>query len=208
MNKKDSESLSAFLDGELTEPEAVEALIRQNGCKQAFAALCEQRDALHGQISQDLPVHFSEQVAAAINNEPTVFSPAAGRTDAPVERQGAVVQGWFAAKTANVAIAASVAALGFVGLVMFSGGSRDDAALMAQSPGSTAAVALMAPVVDAPSLSVRQEAVRPVTSDLRSIDLNSLSPQLRYQLIQHMESQLRSQQSRAQPSSTGYQPSH
>ena len=95
MNDKQHESLSAFLDGELTDPEAIDAMLRQNGCHKAFASMCQQRDALHGQLNTHLPQGFAEQVALAVASEPTVLSPAASRNSAPViKQQGRVVQGW------------------------------------------------------------------------------------------------------------------
>lgn len=213
MNDKHNESLSAFLDGELTDPEALDVVLRQKGCHKAFASLCQQRDALHGQINVNLPNDFAEQVAQAIAEEPTVLSPSASRSPAPVvkaqpARQGKVVQGWFTGRAPSVAIAASVAALGFVGLVMFSeNASNRDAAQLAQSNVPAPVVNNNANVVAvAPSLSVREEAVRPVTSDVRSIDFNSLSPKLRAQLIQHMEAARQAQQvGGAKPSNISYQ---
>jgi len=204
MNDKHHESLSAFLDGELSDPEAIDAMLRQNGCQKAFGSLCQQRDALHGQLNTHLPAGFAEQVARAVANEPTVLSPAASRSSVPVSKQqGQVVQGWFGAKAPSMAIAASVAALGFVGLVMFSeSNTSSDSAAIAQSTVQT-------PVLNNASsvaVAVREEAVRPVTSDVRSIDFNSLSPKLRAQLIQHMEAAPRSQQTgEAQPSNISYQ---
>ncbi len=190
MNDKQRESLSAFFDGELTDPEAIESLVKQSGCSKTFGAMCQQRDALHGQINDCLPVGFADQVARAIADEPTVLCPAAARTstvEAP--QQSNFVQGWFGGRSSSFAIAASVAALGFVGLVMLSEGDRSTGSeLVANSaPVSSVTNAADPFVAVAPKLSVRQEAVRPVTSDVRSIDFNSLSPQLRAQLLQHME---------------------
>ncbi len=213
MNEKNRESLSAFLDGELSDAESIEALVRQSGCKQAFSALCEQRDALHGQINCHLPAGFAEQVALAVAEEPTVLSPAAGRPVTPtaVAPTDNVVQGWFAGRTQSLAVAASVAALGFVGLVMFSENNKQpDHRLVAQVPQSAVSPLAVSSLAVAPDLSVRQDAVRPVTSDVRSIDFNSLSPQLRNQLIQHMESGRRSSLAVgvAQPSNISFQPAN
>lgn len=206
MNDKHRESLSAFLDGELTDSEAIEALVRQSGCSKAFGSLCEQRDALHGQINNSLPLGFAEQVAKAVADEPAILSPAPSRTDAPIiERKGEVVQGWFGGKTPTMAIAASVAALGFVGLVMFNEGRQQAPEYVAQAPSAPVTVAGSI-VAETPALSVRQDAVLQVTSDVRSIDMNSLSPQLRSLMIQHLEAARRAQQTGAQPSSISFQP--
>ena len=71
---------------------------------------------------------------------------------------------------------------------MFSEGDRGSSQLLATTSQVNTAKTVADPFVAvAPDLSVRQEAVRPVTSDVRSIDVNSLSPQLRAQLLQHME---------------------
>lgn len=209
MNDKQRETLSAFFDGEVTDPETVEALVRQGGSMSAFAALCQQRDALHGQLSPHLPADFAERVAGALADEPAILSPAPGRaetasTPPPAGQTGQVVQGWFGGRWANTAIAASVAALGFAALVMFDGGRQPGDAL-----APVAAVNAPVPttaVVQAPELSVRQDAVLPVTSDVRRIDINRLSPQLREQLIQHIEARHRAQQAGAQPSDISYQP--
>ncbi len=209
MNEKNREALSAFLDGELSDPETIESLVRQSGCNKAFGALCEQRDALHGQINKQLPAGFADSVAQAIAAEPTVLCPAAGRTAAapsaaPVSDN--VVQGWFGGRVPSMAIAASVAAIGFAGLVMFSESAKQpDHTIVAQPVlPSQAAPALAV----APDLSVRQDAVRPVTSDVRSIDFNALSPQLRDQLIRHIERGGAAQLSVGvtQPSNISYQP--
>ena len=206
MNDKQRESLSAFLDGELTDPETIEALVRQSGCNKAFGSLCEQRDALHGQINNWLPLGFADQVAKAVGEEPAILSPAPSRADAPIiERKGEVVQGWFGGKTPSLAIAASVAALGFVGLVMFNEGHQQTPDYVSQAPSAPVTLAGSA-ITEAPALSVRQDAVLQVTSDVRSIDMNSLAPQLRKQLIQHIEAARRAQQSGAQPSNISFQP--
>jgi len=206
MNDKQRESLSAFLDGELNDPEAIEALVRQNGCGKNFAALCEQRDALHGQLNGHLPANFADRVARAVADEPVILSPAPSRIETPVNTQrGDVVQGWFGGKTPSMAIAASVAALGFVGLVMFSESSKQSAELLVSAPAS-APVAIAGAGSAVPELSVRQDAVMQVTSDVRKIDINSLTPQLRAQLIQHIEAAHRAKQAGAQPSNISYQP--
>ena len=209
MNDKNRESLSAFLDGEMTNPEVLESLVRQSGCNKAFAAMCEQRDAMHGQLNCHLPVDFADNVAQAVAAEPAILSPAAGRavalTPATTEK-AQVVRGRFPVRAPSVAIAASVAALGFVGLVMLSESAKQpDTSYVAKAPVSNSPSFSLPSVAVAPDLSVRQDAVRPVTSDVRSIDFNALSPQLRAQLIQHIEAGRRAQ-SPAQPSNISFQP--
>lgn len=211
MNNKKRESLSAYFDGEMSDPEAIETLLGQNECHKDFAALCQQRDALQGQLNPHLPHDFAQRVALAIADEPTVLSPAAARKSARFSpdittNQSTVVRGWFGGRAPSLAVAASVAAIGFVGLVALNEGKKKDTELVAVAPASVSS-ASSTQLAIVPNLSVRQEAVRPVTADFRSIDLNSLAPQLRAQLVQHMEAMRASEQAvgGAQSSNLRYQ---
>jgi len=164
MNDKNRESLSALLDGELVDQQALEELVSQSDCNQEFAALCEQRAALHGELNPHLPTDFSAKLAQAIAQEPTVLSPVAARGGtAPANAEYSssnVVKGRFGFRMPNLAVAAGVAACSFAAMVLFTQSQTDSGEdFLVQNPISVESAAQSSFASVAPTLSVRQEAV-------------------------------------------------
>jgi negative regulator of sigma E activity len=106
----DRANISALLDGELTPQEArqvMEAIASDHGRQADFHAYSLIGDALRGQLAGAASSSFVSQVSAHLADEPTVLAPRARRSKVSV--------GW------RGAIAASVAAVGFVSAVVLVG---------------------------------------------------------------------------------------
>ncbi|MGA1063606.1 MAG: sigma-E factor negative regulatory protein, partial [Burkholderiaceae bacterium] len=106
----DRANISALLDGELTSQEArqvMEAIASDHGRQADFHAYSLIGDALRGQLAGATSSAFVSQVSARLADEPTVL--------APRVRRSKVSGGW------RGAIAASVAAVGFVSAVVLVG---------------------------------------------------------------------------------------
>ncbi|MEN9794975.1 MAG: hypothetical protein RJA17_1515 [Pseudomonadota bacterium] len=106
----DRANISALLDGELTPQEArqvMAAIASDRGRQADFHAYSLIGDALRGQLAGAASSSFVSQVSAHLADEPTVL--------APRVRRSKVFVGW------RGAIAASVAAVGFVSAVVLVG---------------------------------------------------------------------------------------
>jgi negative regulator of sigma E activity len=106
----DRANISALLDGELTSQEArqvMEAIASDHGRQADFHAYSLIGDALRGQLAGAASSSFVSQVSARLADEPTVLAPRVRRSKVSV--------GW------RGAIAASVAAVGFVSAVVLVG---------------------------------------------------------------------------------------
>ena len=106
----DRANISALLDGELTPQEArqvMEAIASDHGRQADFHAYSLIGDALRGQLAGAASSSFVSQVSAHLADEPTVLAPRVRRSKVSV--------GW------RGAIAASVAAVGFVSAVVLVG---------------------------------------------------------------------------------------
>lgn len=106
----DRANISALLDGELTAQEArqvMEAIASDHGRQADFQAYSLIGDALRGQLAGHASSSFVSQVSARLADEPTVLAPRVRRSKVSV--------GW------RGAIAASVAAVGFVTAVVLVG---------------------------------------------------------------------------------------
>jgi negative regulator of sigma E activity len=106
----DRANISALLDGELTSQEArqvMEAIASDHGRQADFHAYSLIGDALRGQLAGATSSAFVSQVSARLADEPTVLAPRVRRSKVSV--------GW------RGAIAASVAAVGFVSAAVLVG---------------------------------------------------------------------------------------
>ncbi|MGA1040771.1 MAG: sigma-E factor negative regulatory protein [Burkholderiaceae bacterium] len=147
----DRANISALLDGELTSQEArqvMEAIASDHGRQADFHAYSLIGDALRGQLAGATSSAFVSQVSARLADEPTVLAPRVRRSKVSV--------GW------RGAIAASVAAVGFVSAVVLVGveplglagtGSFTQAQAPTQAPSSGQGIGAL-PVVGPPNVAV------------------------------------------------------
>ena len=109
MTKQIDEQISAFMDGELHE--SGHGAIIQQICRDEQSLLRWQRfhlisDALKNNLPPAVDHQFAQSVMSALQNEPTVFAPAAMKHHRTTVKQ----------KIAGAAIAASVAAVAVIGV--------------------------------------------------------------------------------------------
>lgn len=110
MSKQIDEQISAFMDGELPQPEhanLIHQICHDDELKLRWQSYHLIGDALKNSTSTTYQTQnqFAQSVMAALENEPTVFAPAALKHKANVRQ-----------KIAGVAIAASVAAVAVIGV--------------------------------------------------------------------------------------------
>lgn len=106
-----SEKLSSWIDGELDTQEA-EAMLASEVKKRAFRNSCKAYWAIGDSLREEpeLSVDFTDRVMAALEDEPTVFSPASIRATEPVRK----------ASTTWLSLAAAVSGVMVVGFVVSS----------------------------------------------------------------------------------------
>jgi sigma-E factor negative regulatory protein RseA len=130
MTKQIDEQISAFMDGELHASEhsaVIEQICRDNESRHRWQSYHLISDTLSNNLSPLSPAidnRFAQSVMDALENEPTVFAPAA------IKHKSTVKQ-----KITGAAIAASVAAVAVIG-VQTMNQPKDTAPSLAEMPSS------------------------------------------------------------------------
>lgn len=105
------EKLSAFMDGELSDSEIIEAVKHDQDMQEKWRRYHLIRSGLRQEASVAPMLDLTARIAAEIDNEPTVMAPKRTWRDLPV--LGSVVP--FARQSGQFAVAASVAAAVILG---------------------------------------------------------------------------------------------
>lgn len=107
MNKDYDEMLSAMMDGEIPSTQCdnhLREILSNDELRQTWFRYHLIRDAMQGQLQQDVEHEFSSRIRAILENEPAILSPVSSRTHS------------FLKPVAGLAIAASVTAAVLIGV--------------------------------------------------------------------------------------------
>jgi sigma-E factor negative regulatory protein RseA len=127
MTKQIDEHISAFMDGELHESEhadIIQQICRDDESLNRWKCYHLISDSLRNNLPPAIDNQFTQSVMKALENEPTVFAPAAMKHKSTIKR-----------KVAGVAMAASVAAVAVIG-VQTMNQSKEVAPSLAQMPST------------------------------------------------------------------------
>lgn len=127
MTEQRSEHLSAFMDGASDDPSILDEVLQQPELAEKWQRYHLIGDALRRELPNELHLDFSDKVAAALEEEPTVIGrprvePEVAQDDLDsdsVERDNVVgLRGWFR-QGSQFAVAASVAVAVILGVQQF-----------------------------------------------------------------------------------------
>jgi sigma-E factor negative regulatory protein RseA len=187
MTKQIDEQISAFMDGELHESE--HANIIQQICRDDESLNRWQRyhlisDSLRNNLPPAIDNQFAQSVMKALENEPTIFAPAALKHKSTVKR-----------KIAGVAMAASVAAVAVIG-VQTMNQTKEVAPSLAEMPSTdqyvrmeqlatTSAIQSTPPAITLTPNIPAMKASDSVSSDAQMTQMYKYHPQLDKYLLNH-----------------------
>ena len=158
--KTDHEILSTIVDSELDkcEPHILKSIAANDGSRSRWARYHLIGDVLRDSLTDVAPIHFSEQLRVAIEQEPTMLLPQ--RVNRPWLRP-----------VAGFAIAASVAAIAVVGIQQNGVDPVVDdvtaVAAISPAPVPTPAARTVTPVTDQ-QIAESQETLKPVSGSIQT----------------------------------------